>query len=103
MDTAKTIKLHLDIDPGTDYDVAVVKAEYNKGGIALQAFDVEDGMLFATLTSWLPGIPEGQVAIDDCGVNRGFCAQLIEQGVIALTGETRSVVSVTFPLARVLV
>lgn len=103
MDIAKTIKLHMHFAPDEAYEIDVVKTEYNKGGVALVGLDHEDGAPFTTFTSWLPGIPEGLVAIKDYSENEGFAAQLVAQGVIEMTGEQRFSGHAVFPLAKVLV
>lgn len=97
----KTIKMHLASSRRT-YTVNVAKAEYERGGIALIGLE-RNGEQFATFTSWLPGIPEGEVAIKDYGENEGFKQQLVDQGVIELTGGVRFSGHAVFPLARVLV
>lgn len=102
MDVVKKIKLRTAYS-SRQYPVDVVKAEYEKGGIALIAVESKSGMEFATLTSWIPGIPEGQVAIKNYSENEGFAQQLVDQGVVRLTGAQLYSGHAAFPLAEVLV
>lgn len=60
--------------------VELVIESYAMGGIALQLWDHEGPLLTATL--WIPGIPEGCVAIKDFDENEGILDQLIRQKVV---------------------
>lgn len=60
--------------------VTVIKEPYRKGGIGLQLWDNEGPLM--TATSWIPGIPEGHVAIKDYAENEGCLAELVRHGVV---------------------
>lgn len=81
---------------GVSPEVEVVKERYAKGGTGLQLWDHEGPLL--TATHWLPGIPEGCVAVKDYEENEGCLAQLIAKGVLGRPERFQN----GYPICRVL-
>ncbi len=77
--TALTLRQFVTL-AGISEVVTVLKEQYRNGGTALQLWD-EEGPLI-TATSWIPGIPEGHVAIKDYAENEGCLAELLRHGVV---------------------
>ena len=65
---------------GISPEVEVVVEQYSNGGPGLQLWDHEGPLMTATV--WVPGIPEGRVAIKDYAENQGCLEELIRHGVV---------------------
>ena len=60
--------------------VEVLIERYARGGIALELWN-DEGLLL-TATVWLPGLPQGRVAIKDHSENAGCLEQLVDHGIV---------------------
>lgn len=96
------IKLKYSPDP---FDVSVERTQYRDGNDALCAYDSETGEPFATFTSNLEGVllSEGFAAFKTYSENEGMIEQLVEQGVVELTGRTVNNGFASFPIGKILI
>jgi hypothetical protein len=88
---------------GGEYQVALSRSTYKQGNrTALQLFDVEDGMPFATCTVNLPEEPmeENEVAIKNHSENTGILDFLVENSIVDPPHRYVNSGFVTFPVCR---
>lgn len=65
-----------------DYQVHVEKKLYKNGGTAITLTDADDGMPFATATTWIEGLAENEVAIKNYSENAGMLDFLIKNEIV---------------------
>lgn len=78
------------------------KDVYANGGVALMLRGV-GGSPAATVTVWVPGLEEGEVAIKDYSEGEGMLAAMVHNKVVALPHRQVKSGFVTIPVCKLLV
>lgn len=79
-DGSHAILSHFRTHAGLSENVEIEVQSYARGGMGLQLWDSEGPLL--TASTWIPGIPEGHVAIKNYSENEGCLEQLVQAGLI---------------------